>query len=73
MMVLGLCLVDGNITAQKYINILYEHLRPVIARHFSDKPYLFQDDNAPVNRARITCEYKVNNAARLRSPIDFTS
>lgn len=56
-----LCLVDGNITALKYIDILDEHLWPVIARHFSDKPYLFQDDNAPVHRARITREFKVYN------------
>jgi hypothetical protein len=56
-----LCLVDGNITAQKYIDILDEHLWPVIVRHFLNKPYLFQDDNAPVHRARITCEYKQNN------------
>lgn len=56
-----LCLVDGNITALKYIDILDEHLWPVIARHFSDKPYLFQDDNSPVHRARITREFKVYN------------
>jgi hypothetical protein len=56
-----LCLVDGNITAQKYIDILDEHLWPVIVRHFLNKPYLFQDDNAPVHRARITCEYKQSN------------
>lgn len=56
-----LCLVDGNITALKCIDTLDEHLWQVIARHFSNKPYLFQDDNAPVHKARITCEYKVNN------------
>jgi hypothetical protein len=56
-----LCLVDGNITAQKYTDILDEHLWPVIVRHFLSKPYLFQDDNASVHRARITCEYKQNN------------
>ena len=46
-----LCKVDGNINAVKYRDILDNHLRPVLARHFADKPYRFQDDNAPVHRA----------------------
>ena len=31
-----LCLVDGNVTVQKYMNIdiLDEHMWPVLARHF---------------------------------------
>lgn len=45
--------LDGNINAQKYINIIDEQLWPVIARHFSRNNYIFQDDNAPINRARI--------------------
>ena len=53
-----LCMVEGNINAQKYIDIIDEHLWPVIAQHYPNKPYRFQDDNAPVHRARITCQYK---------------
>jgi hypothetical protein len=45
-----LCKVDGNV---KYRDILDNHLWPVLARHFADKPYRFQDDNAPVHRARL--------------------
>jgi hypothetical protein len=37
---------------------LDNHLWPVLARHFADKPYRFQDDNAPVHRARIIEEFK---------------
>jgi hypothetical protein len=38
--------------AVKYRDILYNHLWPVLARHFADKLYRFQDDNAPVHRTR---------------------
>ena len=53
--------VDGNINAVKYRDILDNHLWPVLARHFADKPYRFQDDNAPVHRARIIEEFKRDN------------
>ena len=33
----------------------------VIARYFADNEYVFQDDNAPVHRARITENYKQEN------------
>ena len=56
-----LCKVDGNINAVKYRDILDNHLWPVLARHFADKPYRFQDDNAPVHRARIIEEFKRDN------------
>jgi hypothetical protein len=56
-----LCKVDGNIDAVKYRDILDNHLWPVLARHFADKPYLFQDDNAPVHRARLIEEFKRDN------------
>jgi hypothetical protein len=48
-----LCKVDGNINAVKYRDILDNHPWPVLARHFADKTYRFQDDNVPVHRARI--------------------
>jgi hypothetical protein len=53
-----LCKVDGNINAVKYRDILDNHLWPVLAHHFADKPYRFQDDNAPVHQARIIEEFK---------------
>jgi hypothetical protein len=45
----------------KYRDILDNHLWPVLARHFADKTYRFQDDNAPVHRARIIEEFKRDN------------
>ena len=57
-----LCMVNGNINAQKYISIWDDNLLPVVARHFNDKPYRFQDDNAPVHRARSTKNYIQQNS-----------
>ena len=46
--------VDGNINAIKYIEILENNLRPVINRDIgNNQQYVFQDDNAPVHRARV--------------------
>ena len=56
-----LCKVDGNINAVKYRDILDNHLWPILARHFADKSYRFQDDNAHVHRARIIEEFKRDN------------
>lgn len=56
-----LCRVNGTINSEKYIQILDEHLWPVIARHFPNDRYLFMDDNAPVHRSRVTNAYKTEN------------
>lgn len=53
--------VQGKINAQKYIDIIDNNLWPVIARHFPDDNYTFMDDNAPVHRAHIVCQYMENN------------
>jgi hypothetical protein len=39
------CQVNGNINAEKYISALDSQIWPVIARHFPDDSYVFQDDN----------------------------
>ena len=49
--------MEGNINADKYISILEDNIWPIIVRHFPGNDYLFQDDNAPVHRARSTKEY----------------
>jgi len=53
--------VDDSIDPNKYIDIPENNLWPVIARHFPANNYVFQDDNAPVHRARIIVEYKLRN------------
>jgi hypothetical protein len=48
---------DGNMNAQKYIEVIDNFAWPVIACHFPDDNYVFQDDNGPVHRARVVKEY----------------
>jgi hypothetical protein len=52
-----LTVVDGNINAQKYIEVIDKFVWPVITRHFPDDNYVFQDDNVPIHRARVVKEY----------------
>jgi len=53
-----LAFIDGNIDANKYKEILEDNLWPVVARHFPQENYIFQDDNALVHRARSVMEYR---------------
>ena len=53
-----ICVVNGNINAHKYIDILNYELWPVVARHFPNNNFILQDANAPVHRTRITTEFK---------------
>lgn len=53
--------VNGNINAEKYQETLDENLWPVIARHFPAGNFLFQQDNAPVHRARSTQQFLHRN------------
>ena len=57
--------VEGNIKAQKYQQILDNNLWPVIARHFPNDRYIFQDDNARVHRARSTKEFIHRNGITI--------
>jgi hypothetical protein len=49
--------VNVNINVQKYIEIIDNHIWPVVAAHFPSNEYVFQDDNAPVHRARSVKEF----------------
>lgn len=53
--------VEGNINSRKYIDILDENLWPVLARHFPNNDYLFQEDNAPVHTSNETKRWKEQN------------
>ena len=50
--------LDGPINRHKYIEIYENNLWPVIAQHFPNKNFLFQDDNAPIHRVRDVENYK---------------
>jgi hypothetical protein len=43
------------------IAILEDNLWPVIVRHYPEENFIFQDDNAPVHRARSVQDYKTQN------------
>ena len=45
----------------KYIKLLDDNLWPVVAKYFLDKPYMFQDDNAPPHSSRQTKLWKETN------------
>jgi hypothetical protein len=47
--------------SEKYINVLDENPWPVIAKYFTNKPYTFQDDNAPPYASRLAKAWKENN------------
>lgn len=62
-----LVLVEGRITAEKYIDLLREHLLPFL-NDLGHDMYLFQDDNAPVHTARKTKEWKEENLGNSKLP-----
>lgn len=44
-----------------YIETLYQNLWPVIAEHFGNSPFAFQDDNAPCHASQLTSALKNEN------------
>lgn len=59
-----LTVVEGNVNAQGYINILDNNLWPVVVRHFPAGDFIFQDDNAPIHRAATVTRFKQQNQIR---------
>ncbi|VDI59462.1 Hypothetical predicted protein [Mytilus galloprovincialis] len=43
------------------LHIMDDNLWQVVTKHFSNEPYLFQDDNAPCHRSRLVEEWKRQN------------
>lgn len=58
--------VQGNINAQKYLEIIDNNIWPVIVRHFPYDEYVFMDNNAPVHRAKIVKDYTTENNVNTR-------
>ena len=56
--------VDGTRDSQGYLDLLERNLWPVIAKHFPDENYLFQDDGASIHTAHIIRNYKQNHAVK---------
>jgi len=53
--------VEGNMNAKRYTDILEDNLWQVFVRHFPENNCIFQEDNAPVHRARSVMEYQLKN------------
>lgn len=55
--------ISRNMNSEKYIYIetLYQNLWPVIAEHFGNSPFAFQDDNVPCHTSQLTSDLKNEN------------
>ena len=53
--------IDGNMNSIKYTSVLDEYLFLVIAKHFPNDQYFFQDDNAPCHQSLHTVSWKTDN------------
>ncbi len=49
--------LEGRVTANQYKVVLSDHLYPMMKHFYPDGSGLFQDDNAPVHRARGVTEW----------------
>ena len=53
--------VEGNMNKDKYLAVLDSQLWQVVAKHCSDAPWIFQDDNAPIHMSTRALEWKTEN------------
>ena len=53
--------VEGNMNTEKYISVLDDNFWPVIARHFSNRLWIFQEDNAPCHASVRANQCKEEN------------
>ena len=53
--------IHGIVDSKRYVEILNNNLWPVVAKHFLTKPWILQDDNAPVHRSKFTQDWKAEN------------
>ena len=56
--------VNGNMNSDNYFEVLNEWLWPVVARHFANRRWIFQEDNSPcyvsLHSNHLKQENKVN-------------
>jgi transposase len=61
--------INGKQTANDYINVLQNYLLPYLGGLDDQNNYLFQDDSAPIHRARVTLHWlSENNIDQLSWP-----
>ena len=54
--------VDGNTNTEKYILILGYNLWPVVVQHCGNRPWIFQEDNAPCHVSARANEWKQDSS-----------
>lgn len=45
--------IEGHLTGESYVDILNEHLLPVISGYFHDQEYFFQQDNSSIHTSNV--------------------
>ena len=55
--------IDGNMNTDKCISVLDDNLWPIVVRHFSDRPWIFQD-NVPCHVSLRANQWKEENGIR---------
>ena len=53
--------IDGNLNTEKYISLLENNLWQVVAKHFGNAPWIFQDDNCPCHMSQGAKNWKNQN------------
>ena len=53
--------VEGNMNTEKHISVIDDNHWPVIARHFSNRLWIFQEDNAPCHVSVRANQWKEEN------------
>ena len=56
--------IDGNMNTDKYISVLDDNLWPVVVRHFSDRPWIYQEDNTSCHVSLRANQWKEENGIR---------
>lgn len=56
---------DGHINTDRYFSILGENMWPVVAQHFPNRPWIFQEYNAPCHVSPRAMEWKADNAINI--------
>ena len=57
----NLVAIDGSMNTDKYISVLDDNLWPVVVRHFSDRPLIFQEDNTSCRVSLRANQWKEEN------------
>ena len=53
----GIIPLEGKVNANRYLMILSDHLHPMLQHFFPARRDVFQDDQAPIHRARVVTHW----------------